>query len=210
MAEKKLPNIAIFDFDDTLVYSDTLLTFLGALIGTPKSRLFLGYSILIGMLIWGSKAFSKSFDYRTNIKKRWLSLCLKDRPITAIPHAIDLLTKKTLWKEDILDILKSHIIKGDKIVIATGALDIYIHPLLDAMKTKLGVDFAYDHIICTAAEIENGYLTGRLASKNTVRYDKRDLVQSYLKATPHTLAFGYGNAPSDLPFLSLCDQKMVI
>jgi len=210
MAEKKFPDIAIFDFDDTLVHSDTLLTFLGSLIGLSKSRAFLSYSILIGIFTWASKAFSKNFDYRTNIKKRWLRLCLKNTPLTALPAAIDTLIQNTLWKDDILEILKSHILKGDKIVIATGALDIYIHSLLEALKKKLDLDFKYDHIISTTAEIKSNHLTGELASVNTVRYDKRDLVQSYLNQTPHHLIFGYGNAPSDLPFLALCDQKMVI
>ena len=196
MAEKKRPNIAIFDFDDTLVYSDTLLIFLGALIGSIKSKALLVYSVMIGILILGFKRFSKQHDFRTDIKKRWLRLALKDLDIKHIKPAIEVLIRDTKQQ--------------DKIVIATGALDIYIIDLLNALKEKIGINFQYAYIICTKAEIQSNKLTGNLFGDNTVRTAKKDLVQTYMNKTPHFESYGYGNAPNDLPFLEICTHKMII
>ena len=210
MAEKKRPNIAIFDFDDTLVYSDTLLIFLGALIGSIKSKALLVYSVMIGILILGFKRFSKQHDFRTDIKKRWLRLALKDLDIKHIKPAIEVLIRDTKWKEEIVSILAKHAKQQDKIVIATGALDIYIIDLLNALKEKIGINFQYAHIICTKAEIQSNKLTGNLFGDNTVRTAKKDLVQTYMNKTPHFESYGYGNAPNDLPFLEICTHKMII
>ena len=210
MAEKKYPNIAIFDFDGTLVHSDTLLLFLSKLTGPFKSKLFLAYSILLGLFKWGSTFFSNNHDYRTDIKKKWLKFCLKNVPLNHLKQAINYLIKHTKWKEDIIEILKAHLQKEDKIVIATGALDIYILDLLEALRTNINLEFKYDHIICTKAERKGDKLTGNILGPNTVREDKKNLVQLYLKKTKYHKIFGYGNAPSDLPFLELCDQKMII
>jgi len=110
MAEKKYPNIAIFDFDGTLVHSDTLLLFLSKLTGPFKSKLFLAYSILLGLFKWGSTFFSNNHDYRTDIKKKWLKFCLKNVPLNHLKQAINYLIKHKNGKKISSRFLK-HIFK---------------------------------------------------------------------------------------------------
>jgi HAD superfamily phosphoserine phosphatase-like hydrolase len=97
-----------------------------------------------------------------------------------------------------------HKADGALIVVATGALDLYIRALL--------ADLPVDLVLATELETTaDGRLTGALKGGNCVRKEKARRVAALLAAEgPFAISYGYGNAPHDLPMLDLLDQRMVI
>lgn len=186
---------AIFDFDGTLVKGDSLLPFVVGVAGWPKALLTLALSILSPALI--------AKDRKTEIKKRWLKANLDGRSLDEVRKVAAGLKEWRRWKVDVKSALEKHKAEGAKVVIATGALDLYIHEVAEGLPV--------DAVMCTEMERVGGKLTGRLLGENCVRKEKARRVAKWLAENgPFETTYGYGNAPSDLPFLALVDKARII
>lgn len=187
--------IAFFDFDGTLVKGDSLLPYLGYVAGWPR---------MIGGFVRALLRPEPGHpDYRTGVKCALLRYTLKGMPIDHARRAATRLAPLRMWKEPAYSALLRHKQEGFTIVVATGALELYIGQLL--------TDLPIDAIISTEMEIKDGRLTGALSGGNCVRQEKARRVAAYLSAHgPFDVTYGYGNAPHDLPMLALLDHKTVI
>jgi phosphatidylglycerophosphatase C len=197
MAELQVPrSIAIFDYDGTLVHRDSLLQFMVLACGWPKALWGLTLSLL--------KPHKGEMDYRTGVKTAWLRRCLKGQQEGDLRALAGQLKGLQHWKEPAYSALLKHKADGALIVVATGALDLYIRALL--------ADLPVDLVLATELETTaDGRLTGALKGGNCVRKEKARRVAALLAAEgPFAISYGYGNAPHDLPMLDLLDQRMVI
>ncbi len=189
-------SLAIFDFDDTLTHGDTLPHFLALCRGWPRTIAAYALAIIIAL----PKASSLGV-YRSAVKIYVLQRLLHNVPLSQAQAAAQAL--KPHWRQVMRERLLWHKAQGHKIVIATGALDIYVRQLLHDID---GLDF-----LDTVAEQQHGILTGALLHGNAVRHEKAKHVQHYINTHgPFARIYGYGNAPSDLPMLELCDEKTII
>lgn len=187
--------IAFFDFDGTLVKGDSLLPFLGYAAGW--GRLLVAFAVSLLSPEPGHP------DRRTGIKAALLRRTLAGVPEDKARAAARKLGKLAMWKEPAYSALKKHKADGYTIVVATGALELYIHHLIQ--------DLPVDVVLATEMESKDGYLTGRMRDGNCVREEKARRVKAYLQTHgPFDVSYGYGNAPHDLPMLALLDHKTVI
>lgn len=190
--------LAVYDFDNTLVKGDSLWLFVAALRGAPVAA-----GTFAAGLVWALLTAEFYVDHRTAIKRRWLRLALAGQTLAACQQAAHVVRLKLRWKGNVVKTLEKHAADGAEIVIATGALNLYIATLLEGVP--------YHVVLCTALETVDDKLTGRMATPNTVRQVKADLVTEYIKRRgPFARIYGYGNKPSDLPMLALCDDAFVI
>ncbi len=201
-------NIALFDFDGTLVEQDTLDLFIGAVCGGKwRGRL--------RMLPAFFTAFTEAvlttddyMDYRSALKAHWIINALKGVSTDRALEAAEQVAKQVNWRTKLVADLKRFAEQGTDVVIATGALDIYIKRVIQ--------DLPVTALICTHAEVKDGKLTGRMAGEvksqcNVVRGEKRFRTQAYIKEHgPYWRVIGYGNLPSDGPMLSLCDEFYIV
>jgi HAD superfamily hydrolase (TIGR01490 family) len=186
---------AFFDFDGTLVKGDSLLPFIGFAVGWPK--LIAGFARAVLRPAPGHP------DRRTAIKAALLETTLKGVPEAQARAAAQKLTPLKVWKEPAISALHGLKAKGAVIVVATGALDLYIHRLLEGLPV--------DHVLATNMESVGGILTGYMQDGNCVRAEKARRVAAFLKIHgPFDETHGFGNAPHDLPMLSLLDNKTVV
>ncbi len=185
--------VAFFDFDGTLAKRDSLPLFLSRIVGPVKMTKNFAKAVL---------SPDRSLpDLKGAIKARWLALCLKGVSVKTAESALTGITP--LWKTDVLEQLQTLKKEGATIVVATGALMLYIRTLLR--------DLPIDHIIATEMESLNGTLTGLMAGGNCVREEKARRVRAWLEQHgPFTKTIGYGNAPSDIPMLNLLDESHII
>lgn len=187
--------IAFFDFDGTLVRGDSLLPFLGYAAGWIKT----GFAFALAL------AFPQQGhpDYRTGVKAALLARTLKGVPEDKARRAAAKLNAIRYWKDPAYSALLKHKEDGALIVVATGALELYIRTLI--------ADLPVDVVLATEMETKDGILTGAMRGGNCVRQEKARRVAALLLAEgPFATSYGYGNAPSDLPMLALLDHKMVI
>lgn len=187
--------VAFFDFDGTLVKGDSLLPFLGFVAGWPKLAAAFTKSVL--------KPEAGHPDTRTGIKAELLKRTLSNVPEARARTAAQKLAPLRHWKEPAHGALLRLKKEGATIVVATGALELYIGRLLEGLPI--------DKIIATDMEAQDGILTGRWAGGNCVRAEKARRVDAYIKTHgPFDEIHGYGNAPHDLPMLALCHFKTIV
>jgi phosphatidylglycerophosphatase C len=187
--------VAFFDFDGTLVKGDSLLPFLGFTVGWPKLVREFTRALM--------RPEAGHPDKRTAIKATLLAHTLKGVPVTQAKAAAQKLAPLRHWKQPAQGALMRLKQDGALIVVATGALDLYIDRLLEGLPV--------DKIIATDMESANGILTGRMAGGNCVRAEKARRVAAFIKTHgPFDEIHGYGNAPHDLAMLDLCDFKTII
>jgi phosphatidylglycerophosphatase C len=194
--------IAFYDFDGTLVRGDSLLPFLSEVVGWRRARMSLLRATQMAVQMHAGRR-QLGADIRTSVKAILLRLTLTGVPLAEAQAAAERMSGWPRWNRRILDTLQRHREAGRRIVVATGALDLYMPVLLR------GLDV--DHLLATRLEVEDGVLTGHMAGGNCVRAVKAQRVSSLLQEHgPFAETWGYGNRPSDLPMLDLLDNRVVV
>jgi len=196
------PGVAFFDFDGTLIHGDSLPLFIAEVIGRHRTRLAFADAIRSA----GHRHVrgrGPGADFRGSVKSILLKRTLSGLPLAEAAVAAERLARKLRWYQPTLDALHAHRAAGRRVVVATGALDVYMPALLHGLPV--------DDVLATGMEVVDGRLTGRLATGNCVRFDKAERVGAWLAQNgPVGETWGYGNRPSDLPMLALLNQKIVV
>jgi HAD superfamily hydrolase (TIGR01490 family) len=187
--------VAIFDFDGTLIRSDSLLPFLTRACGFWKTALAFGGAVCLSLA---------AHERRTRIKALFLRWLLKGADPGKLAAAAERLRAWVVWKEENVAALRAHRAQGHHIVIASGSLDVYLPALLR--------DLPYDGLICTGMERKDGRLTGAMAPPgNCVRQTKAERVRAYLaEKGPFAESWAYGNPPHDLSMMAFCDHGIIV
>lgn len=196
------PGVAFFDFDGTLIHGDSLLMFIGEVIGRNRARLAFLDALRSG-LHRHARGRGPGVDFPGSVKTILLRRTLRGVPLADALAAAERLVHRIRWHAPLVETLKMHRREGRRVVVATGALDIYMPALLR------GLDI--DDLLATGMEVRDGALTGRLCTGNCVRLDKAERVRGWIAANgPFGETWGYGNRPSDLPMLSVVDRPSVV
>lgn len=224
--ESDLPGLAVFDFDGTLARGDSLLPFLARVAGGETLRRHLAGSVagaasrrlpvrpgrrLPGRqrppgeaLVKGGHASDADDDFKTAFKRRLLRRCLAGVPLERAQEAAAEMGAWVRWHTPLRDALMRHADQGHRILVATGALTLYMPALLADLPVHdlLGTEMAVG---------EDGLLTGEMVAGNCVRAEKARRLALWMEETgPYGRRWGYGNQPSDLPFLALMDEATVV
>ena len=196
------PGVAFFDFDGTLIHGDSLPMFVGEVIGQRRAALALADAIR-SCLHRHARGRGPGVDFPGSVKAVYLKRTLRGLPLADALAAAERMIPRIRWHAPLVEILKTHRRHGRRIVVATGALDLYMPALLRGLEV--------DDLLATGMEAEDGVLTGRLSTGNCVRRDKADRVRAWLdQHGPVGTTWGYGNRPSDLPMLALMQQGEVV
>lgn len=204
-----MQGIAFFDFDGTLVKGDSLIPFLREVAGPRRLRWALARAIKAGFEHRagggrrGAGPEGRAPDARTAVKAALIRHTLAGIPVEEARAAAERMVAWPRWNRGVLDQLRRHKEEGRRVVVATGALDLYMPALLR--------DLGVDDLLATEAESQGGVLTGRMTGGNCVRQAKARRVAAYLSERgPFGESWGYGNRPSDLPMLALLNHATVI
>jgi HAD superfamily hydrolase (TIGR01490 family) len=196
------PGLAVFDFDGTLVEGDSLLPFVERVVGRTRARLSLVRALRTTFVL-RARGRMTEMDARTTVKAVLLRETLAGVPAAEARAAADRLAGWVRWKAPIRDALLEHKRAGRHVVVATGALGLYMPRLL--------ADLPVDGLLATDVEDVDGVLTGHMPHGNCVRAVKATRFAAYVKDHgPFGQTWGYGNRPSDLPMLALVDHATVV
>ncbi len=206
MAEssRETATLAVFDFDDTLIKGDSLWAFFFFVVGVVP--VFAGIVEALAAFGWVRMTNPRHpdlADLRTFIKARLITTLLAGKTLDRVAPAIERLARWQTWNEAMRRELLDHAASGHHIVIASGALDIYLPMLVK--------DLPHDALICTCIGVENGAITGQMVSGNCVRRRKAEMVGAYIaEHGPFTEGWGYGNYPHDMPMLGLVRHRVLV
>ena len=204
--------VAFFDFDGTLVQKGTMVFWLAAVTSWPK----LITALLAAMVVWVAALFKNKHTRQKDILKTGFKALLLQYTLQGIPvdsPRIALATAKLQNElrpyKTVLAKMDEHHREGCRIVVASGALRVYLEAILKTFGWPV-ID-----IIATDLEVLNGHFTGKMAGGdmgNMVRHIKGNVVQTYL--TDHNIlplnAIAYGNLPDDQEMLESVGVAIVV
>jgi HAD superfamily hydrolase (TIGR01490 family) len=191
--------LAVFDYDNTLIEGDSMWPFLTAVAGLPAALAALAAATAHAAL--SDKA--EAADFRTILKLQLIERLLTGCTLASLAPAIERLRLWQKWNEPVREPLLDHHAKGHRIVIMSGALDLYL--------PEIARGLPYDTLIATKVGVENGVVTGGLPDGNCVRARKAEKLADYIRDNgPFDDSWGYGNYPHDLPMLELVKHRVVV
>jgi len=188
--------LALFDFDKTLTTKDSLLEFLKYTTST------LPY--LIKML-----KFTPFFiAYKLNIiknydaKERLFKIFFKDFNETkfkAIAKEFSLCNLDKILNYEIYQKLKTHIQRGDKVVIVSASMECWLKPWCD----KHNID-----LLSTKLEFKEQKLTGKFFTKNCHGKEKVSRINKHLTLSDYDDIYAYGDSSGDDEMLAIATHKV--
>lgn len=191
---EKILNIALFDFDGTITNADMYSKFLH--FSATKKRALLAKIILLAFFLLYKAGVIKAPKMRAiasfvafygrNIKE---VLAAGDKySVDIVPNFLrDIAIKKLNWHKD----------NGDKIVIVSASLDVYLKPWC----AKNGFS-----LICSELEVYRGKFTGRYVNGDCSYANKPSLIRANFDLTQYKQIYAYGDTKEDLAMLSLADD----
>ena len=196
--------LAVFDFDGTLIKGDSLWPFLTAVAGTPQAAIAAVEGLAVYYLRFYNNRLDPTLpDMRTYVKAHLLRKLLGGRKAGTFGPAIEKVRRWVKWNDSVRKSMLDHFAKGHQIVIASGALNLYLPELLK--------DFPPHELLCTVVNVKNGTLTGEMVGDNCVRQWKAQRLSEYLAGQePFDDSWGYGNIPHDQQMLNLLKHQIII
>ena len=184
-------NIAFFDFDGTLTRKDSFLPFMKGI--STKQRYYSGLVFIA--LFYLLNTFNIISGKR--LKEKVLSFFIGGLRPVDIRKEVFRFTEKLIpdmLNDRALNQLDSHRRKGDKIVIVSASMDIWLEPWC------LINDF---DLICSIAEIKNGKYTGKLEGENCKGEEKVIQIKDSYDLTTFERIYAYGDSKHDIPMLAM-------
>lgn len=188
-------NLALFDFDGTITYSDTWTPFVRTAIAPWRKAV--GSVVLAPVMVAyklkilpGSVArpITARFVFRgqseLDIRSRGARYANEVLPRTIRPNAM----KRLLW----------HKAEGDRVVVVSGGLDVYLRPWCETLGLEL---------ICTELEARNGVLTGRYVQGDCTGPRKTQRLVERLDPDAYQVVYAYGDTAEDTELLNLAHRQ---
>ncbi|MEO5819471.1 MAG: HAD family hydrolase [Vicinamibacteraceae bacterium] len=188
-------DLALFDFDGTITTRGTYPGFIRFAI-RPRRKVSAG--IILGPLIVGyrvglvsDRAIRKAMSrivFQGEQPDRLLRLGER--------YAAEALTD--LMRPTALERIAWHKARGDRVVVVSASLDVYLEPWCATM----GVD-----VICTKLEAHGGRVTGRYLRGDCCGEEKARRIRERYALGEYRTVYGYGDTEEDREMLELADKK---
>lgn len=196
------PGLALFDFDGTITYNDTLVPFLG------KAR---GYShavraaVAVGLAACRREWSLKDRDEGKDALLRQILTGMSETEFyeRGEQYAKALYPKK--FRPEMVARIHAHLDRGDDVAIVSASLATYLRPIAELLEipTVIGVEMV----------AHDGLLTGDMRGPNVRGPEKAVKVREWLSvaedaALPHRDIWAYGNSSGDFELLELAHHRV--
>jgi HAD superfamily hydrolase (TIGR01490 family) len=188
-------NLALFDFDGTITHKEMFADFMR--FAVSRRRRMLGAPVFAPMLV----GYKLGVISGNAIRARVVSFGLRG---TRVDHVREMGRRfsdevlPTVLRPLALERIQWHRSQGDRVMVVSGALDIY----LEHWCRTHGLD-----LICSRLEIVDGLLTGRYNGLQCVGAEKSRRVREACELKRFPLVYAYGDTKEDLDMLGMADRK---
>ena len=187
-------NLALFDFDGTITAGDTFIPFLrysarpGKLVlgAVALSPLFVGYKLGVVSGAAGRPIASR-FAFRGE-PATLIRDCGKTYARAVLPHVI---------RSEALLRLRWHKQQGDRVVVVSGSLDVYLSTWCESVGVEL---------ICTVLEEKNGVLTGHYINGDCSGAEKARRIRASHDVSAYARIYAYGDTDDDREMMSIAHE----
>ena len=188
-------NLALFDFDGTITRQETFAPFLR--FAVPRRRRVLGNAIFPPWVI----GYRLGLISGIRIRSKLVAFGFRGLRVESVAHAGRRFSEEVLPKvvrTEALERIQWHQAQGDKVVVVSGALDIYLRPWCKRHGLEL---------LCSSLHAENGVLSGRYQGLQCVKEEKCRRVRELCDPASFPLVYAYGDTKEDLDMLSMAHRK---
>ena len=193
-----MKRIAVFDFDGTITRKDTLIEFIRFAKG--NAALYWGLFLHLPWLV----LMKLHLCNNGKIKERVFSWFFKGMSIeqfNQLGQQFYETRADKLLHTDALQAIKEHKQNGDTVVILSASIENWVQPFASALQAE--------GLLGTQAEVLNGILTGRFATKNCYGQEKVNRLKAWIEANvkeqPYVIA--YGDSRGDNELLEFANEK---
>jgi HAD superfamily hydrolase (TIGR01490 family) len=193
----KTLNLALFDFDGTLYPKDS---FTGFIFYTLSKRHIVKKGLKI--LPWIQAYYLKLYPAHA-MRPRLFQSMFKDISANFLQNLAQEYAQQLIQNldQELLQQLRLHQQNGDRVVLVSASVDLYLVPICKALNIEL---------ICTATEIKNGLLTGHYSSEDCSCEQKKLRILQQYNLEDYQYIYAYGNSEEDLDMLSLADHPYMM
>ncbi len=185
-------NLALFDFDGTITTKDSFIDFVKFIKG--KKVTYAGLVLFVPLLaLMKLKLLSNG-----KVKQKVFSYFFKGESLQDIQVKVKQYVEKSLpkmLKKSALDRIQYHKAQGDRIVLVSASLDLW----LEEWTKSEGIE-----LICTKIEVDSeGRVTGRFSSPNCYGQEKVNRIKMLLDVHKYEKIYAYGDSRGDREMLQL-------
>ncbi|MDX1913203.1 MAG: HAD-IB family hydrolase [Saprospiraceae bacterium] len=194
---KHQPALHLCDFDGTLTRGDSLLRFLW--FAVPKDRLIAGILVLPFqfLLLFFTGKWSNEAG-----KKAVLAFFFQGNTREGMEQSGDAFCAWVLpaqLRTDLLAKLRGAQQEGDKVVVVSASVDIWLRPFCEAE----GFDY-----LCTELDFKDGIFSGQLATPNCNGAEKARRIREAYDLTKFARIVAYGNSSGDEAMFALAGEVL--
>jgi len=189
------PNLALFDFDGTVTYKDTLLEFIQH---SKGSFAFLAGCALLSPALIGMKL---KLLPNSRVKEWMLRVFFSGRTIESFDRSCaEFASKKLpgLVRDKALKEILAHKKKGHRVVVVTASAENWIRKWAEEHEVEL---------IATKLETANGRITGNICGRNCNGQEKVERIRQHINLTDYHYIYAYGDSPGDMEMLRIATHS---
>lgn len=194
---QKHQNLALFDFDGTLYNQDS---FTGFIFYALQKQHIAKRGLKI--LPWINAYYLKLYP-PDKMRARLFYTMFKQQNFVHIQHLAQQYAETLVHQlnQKMLLQLRHHQQQGDRVILVSASVDLYLKPLCEALNIEL---------ICTETEVKSLLLTGRYTTYDCSSEQKRLRVLAYCQLNNYTSIYAYGNSHEDQALLSLAHFPFMV
>ena len=186
--------LALFDFDGTITYADTLTPFVR--LAPLRIRVLPGWSLLPPMVLgYHAGVVSASHLRAAAIRVAFAGSQVSAVRSAGLKYATDVLPG--VVRPVALERLDWHRQRGDEIVVVSASLDVYLRPWCETQGVQC---------VCNMLEESDGVLTGRFLDGDR-GVGKAARVRQQFPGERYDIAFAYGDTEEDREMLGLAHRR---
>lgn len=188
-------NLALFDFDGTITTREMFPDFMRFAVA-PR-RLAVG-KVLLAPWIAGYRMGAVSGN---RVRSRIVHFGFRGVPEASVREAGHAFARDVLpgvTRPVALDRIRWHQTQGDRVVVVSGSLDVYLSHWCEQQGLEL---------ICSRLQSDGGRMTGRYLGAQCVGEEKARRVRESCDLDSFAAVYAYGDTREDLEMLDLADRK---
>ena len=190
-----MPDLALFDFDGTLTTRETFPDFMRYAVARP--RLLAGVVLLAPVVFGYRRGWVAGNPTRASI----VQVGLRGMDAARLRAQGEAFARDVLpaaLRPDAMARLQWHRERGDRIVVVSGGLDVYLAPWCKEHNLDL---------ICSSLQHHEGVLTGHYFGQQCVLSEKARRVRERYDLGSFSAIYAYGDTPEDRDLLGLASRQ---
>jgi phosphatidylglycerophosphatase C len=188
-------NLALFDFDGTITQREMFADFMRYAV--PRRRRHIGAFVFGPMYVGYKLGVVTPNAIRASVVHFGLRGMRADR-VREMGRRFSDERLPAVMRPMALERITWHKSQGDRIVVVSGALDVY----LEHWCRGQGLD-----LICSRLEVVNGMLTGRYHGSQCVGAEKSRRVREACELEKFSTVYAYGDTKEDLDMLGMANRR---